>query len=135
MLRVLLAQSLWQLCGSARVVVEEHSRQPLLTNLVIVTSVVKTENSNEGNSGLSPKPVMDTPDNPSDENTLRCSSSDHWSSRRNFCVHPGIQIVHSCPQGSDFSRQSVRQRDNGRLDRSTQLLQLSGREANTDLTR
>ena len=59
MLRVLLAQSLWQLCGSARVVVEECSRQPLLTNLVIVTSVVKTENSNEGT------PVSHQ--NPSDE--------------------------------------------------------------------
>ena len=97
-----------------------------------IGAVVKTENSNEG-TPVSSKPVMDTSDNPSDE-TL-CGAALHRSSRRNLCVHPGIQIVHSCPQGSDFSRQSVRQRDNGRLDRSTQLLQLSGREANTDLTR
>ena len=47
MLRVLLARSLVQLCGSARVAVEERSRQPLLTNLAIVTLGVKTESSNE----------------------------------------------------------------------------------------
>ena len=69
-----------------------------------------------GNSGLSPKPEMDTPNNPSDD-TL-CGAA-HRSPRRNLSVYSGIQIFYSRPQGNDFSSQSVRQRDSGRLNRST----------------
>ena len=65
------AQSLWQLCGSARVVVEEHS--PAATDKPGDRDIGGEDGKLErGNSGLSPKPVMD---NPSDETLC-----DHQSS-------------------------------------------------------